>query len=260
MKISQEEIDAACKAWVNGGDQGDLCQLMEKAIRATLKVRRARKQFKRERQRKEKDGKKQYVIQTWRGKRIPDLSMEELETAKEYYSLETLANVKDVATYRQILCEIIERKEKDTHVSECVKGTVAFAEKFGKEDDKQVVESVKLPQIVKGCGVGNPFDNHLIRNQFTPNGLMSAQLETVAATSSKAPEWDGTFGVGEWEMRNGGKAYVRAVRLGSLDGDINGTMVSWPWNGKYLGTSPFDLIRPWPKATLTVLPLAEDEQ
>jgi len=125
----------------------------------------------------------------------------------------------------------------------------AKRERQRKEKDKQVVESVKPAQIVKGCGVGNPFDNSLIRNQFTPNSLMSALLEAVAATPSKAPEWDGTFGVGEWEMRNGEKATIRSVSLTELNGTVNGHANTWPRHGRYLYQSQMDLIRPWPKPT-----------
>lgn len=53
MKVSQEEIEAALSAFHK--KQTDLDYSLRRAIKAALKVRRARKQTKRERQRKEKD-------------------------------------------------------------------------------------------------------------------------------------------------------------------------------------------------------------
>lgn len=191
MKISPAEIVAASDAFLKNG-------YLSEALKAAYTVRKQRKAAKRKRQRKEKDEKKQYVIQTWAGRLIPDLSLEELEKAREYLSTQTLASVNDVATYRQILCEIIERKEKGTNVSECVKGAVAFAEKLGKEKDKQVVESVK-PVDVRPASCrfrlqdeGKPYP----RSSCTACGATVMNMGKAcrcgeSPTPSKAPEWDG---------------------------------------------------------------------
>jgi len=71
--------------------------------------------------------------------------------------------------------------------------------------------------------------------------------------SVKAPEWDGTFGIGEWKMRNGRKATVLRVKEGveyPLRGETR--LSCWTMQGEWLDAdSPCerDLIRPWPKPT-----------
>ena len=196
MKISDAEINAANYQLTRYEEGRGNIQAVKEALEAAYTVRKQRKAAKRKRQRKEKDEKKQYVIQTWAGRLIPDLSLEELEKAREYLSTQTLASVNDVATYRQILCEIIERKEKGTNVSECVKGAVAFAEKLGKEKDKQVVESVKPTGLFTSLiGEGNWTADKAAAwgNLEALAGIASAvgQYGKVEPTPSKAPEWDG---------------------------------------------------------------------
>lgn len=123
----------------------------------------------------------------------------------------------------------------------------AKRERQRKEKDKQVVESVKpaKPFTFWEYSAGDWTKIHVAYDTGEP-----------VVTPSKAPEWDGTFGVGEWEMRNGGKAVVESEDNHDIY-PLNVKSFS-PWEksrtkkGQVWETkiSPEDLIRPWPKAPL----------
>lgn len=118
----------------------------------------------------------------------------------------------------------------------------AKRERQRKEKDKQVVESVKAP-----CKAGE-----IIKIDFSDEDLRAAIINgLIEPTPSKAPEWDGAFGVGEWEMRNGCKQTIRNID-NHPKWPLNGMAGRcYDVNGRYYGMteqdSEFDLIRPWPK-------------
>lgn len=134
----------------------------------------------------------------------------------------------------------------------------AKRERQRKEKDKQVVESVKPADFV------NPYDV-----LFSPNiGVAYDPLKEIMhiaascgkygvygiaePTPSKAPEWDGTFKAGEYQMRNGEKAiidHIDGIHLcGKLSPDGLDCCFKWELSsGENNRVYAFDLIRPWPK-------------
>jgi len=130
-----------------------------------------------------------------------------------------------------------ERQEKDKQVVESVKPTSLFAGMFGQADwkaDKTAVWG----------------------NLEALAGISSAVQSQKEPAPSKAPEWDGTFGVGkDYQTRNNTK--VKIVQIGDdfMKGEgkdeAEGTYFLI-FNGRGDagdGYEKFDLIRPWPKPT-----------
>jgi len=127
----------------------------------------------------------------------------------------------------------------------------AKRERQRKEKDKQVAESVKAAAWLKPDDFVNYVD--VIRPQLKEAIAKVTGIQDILRgdTPSKAPEWDGTFGVGEWEMRNGKKTtivFVDAVGKYPLkakngsDYATNGTL----WDNDSM--TDLDLIRPWQKS------------
>ncbi len=230
MKISQEEIDAAIVAYngsiltVVGRKQ---INGMTAALTAALTVRRARKQAKRERQRKEKDNTIQKLaadMMTWCGKTLPEMTTDELVSARDELAGFESMSLRENGFYHRMNAEITARKEKD----------------------KQVVESVKAP-----CKAGE-----IIKIDFSDEDLRAAIINgLIEPTPSKAPEWDGAFGVGEWETRGGIMATVIKINANNkypLSGNHGTSGLNCWWNDQGVSfltkCRGFDLIRPWPKS------------
>ena len=125
-------------------------------------------------------------------------------------------------------------------------------ERQRKEKDKQVVESVKPAPWLKPDDFVNPYDV-LFRANI---GSLFPIHGGNEPSPSKAPEWDGTFGVGVWETVGGHKAIVADAEGILLKGRIKHTVnCHWYESGKFrsigLGraepNTDWDLIRPWPK-------------
>jgi len=105
----------------------------------------------------------------------------------------------------------------------------AKRERQRKEKDKQVVESVKPHERTWDEAMREPYHYR-----------------------SKAPEWDGTFKAGEYQMRNGEKAIIDHIDGIHLCGKLNpdGLDCCFKWelsSGENNRVYAFDLIRPWPK-------------
>lgn len=157
MKISQEEIVSAINAYCNAYSPEPTVYPagMRKAIEAALKVRRARKQAKRERQRKEKDSAIQTSvadIMTWCGKTIPEMTTGELVAARDELANNGFKSMRENGFFQRLKSEIIGRKEKDKQVQESA-GPVG------------VLLGID-PFWVKTAPVG---DEHIISSKFPPS-------------------------------------------------------------------------------------------
>ena len=145
----------------------------------------------------------------------------------------------------------------------------AKRERQRKEKNKQVVESVqwsaeeldrmkampitgkdpinKLPPLV-GSVKGIPIERGMNETERADLERKTAEMMRYLSTLSKAPEWDGTFGVGEWMTRDGSFATVTSVEPDYLTGNLCG--IPWTWNLDVTLKNPDDdnsLLRPWPK-------------
>lgn len=97
-----------------------------------------------------------------------------------------------------------------------------------KEKDKQVMESVNID-----------------------HSPMPFWINTVL--HPKAPEWDGTFGVGNWQMRNGHPVKIVQIvqtRHGEMLMSDNGSLWTSDTGSRTGGGAchEADLVHPWPKA------------
>jgi len=218
MKISQEEIDAAIKAWQSCHPANSSADDVTAILEAAYTVRKQRKAAKRERQRKEREAALDQKIRTG-----------------------SVFGKGSVETWAQARVEVFPPDTTET-----------------KEKDKQVLESVSINtnMMPPNYTVGElkaAFGSEAGKWQFqVKDGVV---FERVPATPSKAPEWDGTFGVGEWMMRNGEKAIVDQILDGSsnLRGrTLKFHTIVWQSNGSASSSrllDPYDLIRPWLKPT-----------
>ena len=210
MKIHKDEIDAYCRSYESCNNSEEYC--VQRALEAAYTVRRARKQAKRERQRKEKDNTIQKLaadMMTWCGKTLPEMTTDELVSARDELAGFESMSLRENGFYHRMNAEITARKEKDKQVQDSAKG-----------------------EIVK------PSES-AIEAMYRAHGY---------SVPSKAPEWDGKFGVGEWQTWDGDLATVTSVQPDYLMGNLCG--LSWTWNLDGTLKSPNDgnrLCRPWPK-------------
>jgi len=137
----------------------------------------------------------------------------------------------------------------------------AKRERQRKEKDKQVVESVKPTSLFAGMfgqGDEKAFNAAAWGNLEALAGISSAVQGQNELAPSKAPEWDGTFGVGEWETVGGKLAVVTNAEGILLSGSVGEVLhCYWYESGNFrsirLGraepNAAFNLLRPWPRST-----------
>ena len=193
MKISQEEIVSAINAYCNAYSPEPTVYPagMRKAIEAALKVRRARKQAKRDRQRKEKNKQVVESVQ-W--------SAEELDRMKAMPIT-------------------------------------------GKDPIN------KLPPLV-GSVKGIPIERGMNETERADLERKTAEMMRYLSTLSKAPEWDGTFYLGQWQTRDGSKVVLSEVDHHPVYPFTSEDGRTYDKCGFLYGPdneTPHDLIRPWPK-------------
>jgi len=251
MSISQEEIEAAYEAWFDssGLERGEVWGM--KAIRAALiaayTVRKARKQAKRERQRKEKDKQvasehEKYVLGLKSSLAKIGLTMDDAPDGSNALSWAE----RKIA--EKVFRDIIPNLEKDAQVQDSAK-------------DDGMLTWTDLCKPMKVCAIcGYKRCPHCENPEFECTG--SNEPGQVGVRSrAKAPEWDGEFYPGDWEMRDGSSAKVETI--GDVSkfrfGFAHGNSQAWQPNGRHCNERSLDLIRPWSKAPLTILETSPDE-
>lgn len=131
----------------------------------------------------------------------------------------------------------------------------AKRERQRKEKGKQVVESVQRRADMSGPELKLAIEKAMHVAFSTPPPFLDSSTglaDPALSATSKAPEWDGTFKAGEYQMRNGEKAiidHIDGIHLcGKLSPDGLDCCFKWELSsGENNRVSAFDLIRPWPK-------------
>jgi hypothetical protein len=234
MKISQTEIQAASRFLQNADEY-----TVRLALHAAYSIRRIRKTAKRERQRKalvdnDEIGEFKPCVVQYEEARITEIVLEDCFTVwVPHEGLELGYNNEGNLIAVKVYGLVAQRKEKDKHVVESVQRRADMSGpelKLAIEKAMHVAFSTPPPFLDSSTGLADP----------------------ALSATSKAPEWDGTFKAGEYQMRNGEKAiidHIDGIHLcGKLSPDGLDCCFKWELSsGENNRVYAFDLIRPWPK-------------
>lgn len=158
------------------------------------------------------------------------ISQEEIDAARDAWN--TTAGSKNVVWTAILEAALTVRKQRKA----------SKRERQRKEKDKQVVESVKpaKPFTFWEYSAGDWTKLHVTYDMGKP-----------LVTPSKAPEWDGTFGCGDWVAIGGERISIHyrdgTLMLGTIGSGGDSTWYSRTGSNVNDDRRDLDLIRPWPK-------------